>query len=131
MTAIPQKHFYTIGDVCNLTGMKPHILRYWESKFRLLRPARRYSGHRKFTAEDIELINKIRYLIVDRKFTLSGAKKELQKQIGPKSTVRAFASAPSPETVAMLKDIQKDIDDCLALVKPERLPTKQQELLQI
>ncbi len=130
---IPQKHFYTIGDVCSLTGTKPHVLRYWESKFKLLRPARRYSGHRKFTPEDIDLINRIRYLIVERKFTLTGAKKEIQKQMGTKNSLRAITAAPSPETMALLRDLQKDIDDCLALVKPQKsaLPARQQELLQI
>jgi DNA-binding transcriptional MerR regulator len=99
----------------------------------LLRPARRYSGHRKFTADDIDLINRIRYLIVDRKFTLSGAKKEIQKQMAPKAAVRGLAApAPSPETLALLRELQKDVEDCLSLVKPERaLPAKQQELLQI
>jgi DNA-binding transcriptional MerR regulator len=127
---IPQKHFYTIGDVCSLTGTKPHVLRYWESKFKLLRPARRYSGHRKFTPEDIDLINRIRYLIVDRKFTLTGAKKEIQKQMGAKHAVRALSL--SPETLAVLRDLQKDVDECLSLVKPARaVVAKQQELLQI
>lgn len=129
---IPQKHFYTIGDVCKITSTKPHVLRYWESRFRLLRPARRYSGHRKFTAEDIDLINRIRYLIVDRKFTLSGAKKEIQKQMNIKGIAARTPVAPlSAETLVLLRDLKKDIDECIALVKPERVPPKQQELLQI
>ena len=45
---LPEKHYYTIGDVSKMTGVKPHVLRYWEANFKLLRPARRYSGHRKY-----------------------------------------------------------------------------------
>jgi len=128
---IPQKHFYTIGDVCKITGTKAHVLRYWETHFKLLRPARRYSGHRKFTPDDIDMINRIRYLIVERKFTLSGAKKELQKQMGVKSGAAKTTAAPSPDTLALLRELKKDIDECLSLVKPQQTPSKQQELLQI
>jgi DNA-binding transcriptional MerR regulator len=81
--ALPEKHYYTIGDVSRLTGTKPHILRYWESQFKLLRPARRYSGHRKFTQRDIDLVNKIRFLILDKKYTLAGAKREINRQYAP------------------------------------------------
>jgi DNA-binding transcriptional MerR regulator len=124
---IPEKHYYTIGDVSKMTGTKPHILRYWESQFKLLRPARRYSGHRKFTAQDIDLINRIRYLIIDRKFTLSGAKKEINRQMTAKAPASA---APSASTIPLLREIKKDIDDCLDLLRVETKP-KQQELLNI
>ena len=66
---IPEKYFYTIGEVSRLTRTKSHILRYWESQFKLLRPARRYSGHRKYTQREIDLINKIRYLTFEKRYT--------------------------------------------------------------
>src|SRR5436190_19010445 len=87
------KYFYTIGDVSKLTGTKPHILRYWESQFKLLRPARRYSGHRKYTQREIDMINRIKYLILDRRYTLAGAKKEINRQLTGKPS--AFSS-PQP-----------------------------------
>src|SRR5207237_6259534 len=99
---IPQKYFYTIGDVCKLTGTKPHILRYWESQFKLLRPARRYSGHRKYTTRDIELINKIKYLIVDKKYTLAGAKKEINRQLNYKGKEGTTSTNGSAANLALL-----------------------------
>jgi len=130
---IPKKYFYTIGDVCKLTGTKPHILRYWESQFKLLKPARRYSGHRKYTQHEVDVINKIHFLIIDRKFTLAGAKKEIARQYTEKQTVNKEAApvgAPQtqPANMDMLRDIQKHIQDCLTILKPA---PRQQELISL
>lgn len=124
---MPEKHFYTIGDVCQITGTKPHILRYWESKFKLLRPARRYSGHRKYTQAEIDIIHRIRYLVLDRKFTLAGAKREINRQFGGKMKP---AETPGAHVVAaavpLLRDIKKDIEECLEILTPR---VEQQELV--
>jgi len=114
---IPEKYFYTIGDVCKLTGTKPHILRYWESQFKLLRPARRYSGHRKYTRREIDLIQRIKHLVVDRKYTLAGAKREITRQSAPSSMDTADASKMAPPA-PLLQDIKKEVDACLDLLKP-------------
>ncbi|MFN0116757.1 MAG: MerR family transcriptional regulator [Elusimicrobiota bacterium] len=116
---IPEKYFYTIGDVCDITGVKSHILRYWESEFKLLRPARRYSGHRKYTKKDIELIQKIRILIVDRKFTLAGAKREIQKQFSSVTSSKPLQQANINEAIPVLRDIKKDVDACLQLLSED------------
>jgi DNA-binding transcriptional MerR regulator len=126
---IPEKYFYTIGDVSQLTGTKPHILRYWESQFKLLRPARRYSGHRKYTKREIDLINRIKFLVVDRRFTLAGAKREINRQQTgrvPDSTAPVAAATAVQTAEPLLREIKKDIDECLALLKPE---PAQQELI--
>jgi DNA-binding transcriptional MerR regulator len=119
---IPQKYYYTIGDACQLTGTKPHILRYWESQFKLLRPARRYSGHRKYTQNDIDLINRIRYLVIDRKFTLAGAKREINRQLGlgTKETQPTDAKKSAPNDVALLREIKKEIQECLDILQPKQ-----------
>ncbi len=111
---IPHKYFYTIGDVCKLTGTKPHILRYWESQFKLLRPARRYSGHRKYTQREIDLIERIKHLVIERKYTLAGAKREISRETSastvPSSPEKAALSTP------LLQDIKKELDACLNLL---------------
>ena len=61
--------FRTIGELSAELKLPQHILRYWESQFKLLRPARRYSGHRKYTQREIDLINRIKFLIIEKKFT--------------------------------------------------------------
>src|SRR5436190_5261157 len=114
---LPDKYFYTIGDVSRLTSTKAHILRYWESQFKLLRPARRYSGHRKYTQREIDLINRIRYLIQERKFTLAGAKREINRQMTGKSPAPATATAAAPSSaVPFLRELKKEIDECLDLL---------------
>ena len=123
---IPEKHFYTIGDVCRITGTKPHVLRYWESRFKLLRPARRYSGHRKYSQQDIDMINRVRFLVVDRRYTLAGAKKELYRQLnvppGRGGTTASITKAEAPRT--FLREIKREVEECAALLTP---PPVQQE----
>lgn len=107
----PAKSYYTIGDVCDLTGVKPHVLRYWESQFKLLKPARRYSGHRKFSQKDLDLIQHIKFLILEKKFTLAGAKREIQKQMaGGRRAANLTGALPT------LRDIKTDIEECLKIL---------------
>jgi DNA-binding transcriptional MerR regulator len=123
---IPEKLFYTIGDVSRITGTKPHILRYWESKFKILRPARRYSGHRKYSQRDIDVISRIRHLIVERKYTLAGARKEISRQFGGRP-----ASGPAAPAGAfpLLQDIKTEIEACLELMPMERESRSKPELV--
>ena len=112
---IPDKQFYTIGDVSRLTATKPHVLRYWESKFKILRPARRYSGHRKYSQKDVDLINRIRYLVVDKKFTLHGARREILRQM----SARPDSGSPAPLAVLpLLQDLKREIESCLEILGP-------------
>jgi DNA-binding transcriptional MerR regulator len=77
---IPDKLFFKIGEVAELTGTKPHVLRYWESEFRMLRPAKGDSGQRIYRRKDVELVFSIKQLLYEENFTIAGAKKQLQKQ---------------------------------------------------
>ena len=113
---MPDKLFYTIGDVSRITGTKPHILRYWEAKFKVLRPARRYSGHRKYSQRDIDIIQRIRHLIVDKKYTLAGARKEISRQFGGRPATGPVAPAGA---FPLLQDIKGEIEACLELLPLE------------
>lgn len=75
--AIPDKMFFRIGEVSEITGVKPYVLRYWESEFRLLRPNKNKSGQRVYRRRDIETALEIKDLLHQRKFTIAGAKKWL------------------------------------------------------
>jgi DNA-binding transcriptional MerR regulator len=80
---IPDKLFFTISEVSQITGVKPHILRYWEKQFKLLKPGRSIGGQRSYRKKDIEIILLIRKLLYEDKFTINGAKtrlKELKKK---------------------------------------------------
>jgi len=113
---IPEKYFYTIGEVSRITRTKSHILRYWESQFKLLRPARRYSGHRKYTQREIDLINKIRYLTFEKRYTLSGTKRELTRQTMTKSTQMDSNGKSIPTNLPLLKDLKKNTEECLHIL---------------
>jgi DNA-binding transcriptional MerR regulator len=77
LTQIPDKMFFRIGEVSQITGVKPYVLRYWESEFRLLRPNKNKSGQRVYRRRDVETILEIKDLLHRRKFTIAGAKKWL------------------------------------------------------
>ena len=79
---IPERVFYRIREVCNLTGLKPHILRYWENEFRDIRPSKSTRGQRLYRKKDVEAIFTIKKLLYEKKFTIDGAKKYLSTQRG-------------------------------------------------
>ena len=74
---IAKKEYYSIGDVCELTGLKPHVLRYWESQFELLQLAKNRAGNRVFRPKEIELVLLIKHLLYEKKFTIEGARQRL------------------------------------------------------
>ena len=80
----PERAYYSIGDVCELTGLKPHVLRYWETQFPTLRPIKNRAGSRVYRPKDIDLIRQVRHLLHERQYTIAGAKQRLReaKQIG-------------------------------------------------
>jgi DNA-binding transcriptional MerR regulator len=80
---IPEKRYFRIGEVSGLTGIEPYVLRYWETEFPKIKPARSRSGQRLYKRRDIETILQIKDLLYQKKFTIAGAKKHLQKQRKP------------------------------------------------
>lgn len=76
--ALPRQEYFAIGEVCALTGLKPHVLRYWESQFRVLQPAKNRSGNRAYQRKDVELILYVRHLLYDEKYTIDGARRQLE-----------------------------------------------------
>lgn len=74
MATIPVREFFSIGDVCDLTDLKPHVLRYWESQFRFLHPAKNRSGNRVYQRREVELIMLVKELLYVDKYTIEGAR---------------------------------------------------------
>src|SRR5690348_8393021 len=73
----PVQEFFSIGEVCQLTDLKPHVLRYWESQFRFLNPAKNRSGNRVYKGREVELIMLVKHLLYTEKFTIDGARQRL------------------------------------------------------
>ena len=78
---IPDKLFFKIGEVARITGVKPHVLRYWESEFKLLKPVKSSTGQRVYQKRDVEKVLVIKNLLYEEKFTISGAKRRLSRGI--------------------------------------------------
>lgn len=77
MQNIPDKQYFTIGDVSTLCQLKAHVLRYWEQEFKQLSPVRRRGNRRYYQRKDIQLIQQIKFLLYEQGFTISGAKSRL------------------------------------------------------
>jgi DNA-binding transcriptional MerR regulator len=95
---IPNKLFFKIGEVCEITDTQPYVLRYWESEFPALAPAKNSSGQRIYRRKDIETVLRIKQLLYEEGFTIAGAKKRLEAEMGGRGpTPSAMASLPETE----------------------------------
>jgi DNA-binding transcriptional MerR regulator len=110
----PVREFFSMGDVCGLTDLKPHVLRYWESQFRFLHPAKNRSGNRVYQRREIELIMLVRQLLYTEKFTIDGARQkidEYKKNGELRSVARAALDMQTIESLeADLKSISAILD---------------------
>ena len=79
LSAIPAKRYFTIGEVAELCGVKPHVLRYWEQEFTQLRPMKRRGNRRYYQHHEVLMIRRIRDLLYDQGFTISGARNKMQE----------------------------------------------------
>ena len=93
-----KKLYYSIGEVSEITGLKQYVLRYWESEFSQLNPSKNSAGNRNYRKSDIDLINEIKELLYDRRFTIKGAKQHL------KDKVKQSTPAASNEQVKSIKE---------------------------
>jgi DNA-binding transcriptional MerR regulator len=111
----PDKLFYRIGDVSEITGIKPHILRYWEAEFSVLHPRKNDAGQRIYERRDVELVIEIKKLLYEQRYTISGAKKFLARQ--HKRVLKKSAPAKAPGDVsAALKICRQELRGLLALL---------------
>src|SRR5213076_1294631 len=93
LPAIPGKRYFTIGEVSDLCGVKPHVLRYWEQEFTQLRPIKRNGNRRYYQHHEVLLVRRIRELLYEQRFTISGARNRLDaNDRGP----NAIAEVPRP-----------------------------------
>ena len=98
---IPNKLFFKIGEVCEITDTQPYVLRYWESEFPALAPAKNSSGQRIYRRKDIETVLRIKQLLYEEGFTIAGAKKRLEAEAaGRGTTPNSMASGPDSATAA-------------------------------
>ena len=110
LPAIPAKRYFTIGEVSELCGVKPHVLRYWEQEFSQLRPVKRRGNRRYYQHHEVLLVRRIRELLYSQGFTISGARNRLD-DAGTGSD--ASSSLPAPDVLrAELLDIAELLRTC-------------------
>ncbi|HEX7998914.1 MAG TPA: MerR family transcriptional regulator [Pyrinomonadaceae bacterium] len=100
--AIPEKLFFKIGEVCELTGVQAHVLRYWESEFPMLAPQKNRAGQRTYRKRDVEMALRIKELLYEDQYTIAGAKKKLSAELRGASKLKVVTSemtAPQPQAV--------------------------------
>ena len=107
--AIPNKLFFKIGEVCEITDTQPYVLRYWESEFPALAPAKNSSGQRIYRRKDIETVLRIKQLLYDEGFTIAGAKKKLESEASGKGATPQSMAGKAQATDKSEDDRTRDV----------------------
>jgi DNA-binding transcriptional MerR regulator len=107
---IPAKRYFTIGEVSELCGVKPHVLRYWEQEFTQLKPVKRRGNRRYYQHHEVLLIRRIRDLLYDQGFTISGARNRLDEIVAEPAKVSRAAAAGKANLAAVRKEIKTLLD---------------------
>lgn len=110
------KVYYSISEVSELTGLEPHVLRYWESEFASLRPMKNRGGNRAYREKDIKLIFLIKRLLYHEKYTIDGARRQLKKASDSYLEQLEF-SFDEIQTQDMVRTVREELRDILALVE--------------
>jgi DNA-binding transcriptional MerR regulator len=110
---IPAKRYFTIGEVSELCGVKPHVLRYWEQEFTQLKPVKRRGNRRYYQHHEVLLIRRIRDLLYEQGFTISGARNRLDEGASGGSRAQAARTEPDKADLAAIKSELKSIIESL------------------
>jgi len=117
---IPDKLYFRIGEVARLAGIKPYVLRFWETEFPALGPKKSGTGHRLFRRKDVELVLEIKRLLYEQRFTIEGARKHLEDRAkpqlvrssskrarpgNPKKQADLFAADPTP----VIEEVRREL----------------------
>jgi DNA-binding transcriptional MerR regulator len=113
---IARKVYYSIGEVCDLTGLKPHVLRYWETQFEVLNPTKNRAGNRVYRSKDIELVLLVKHLLYEQKYTIEGANKRLAEMRSSGELEEERQEVLSPEVLAGMK---ADLEELREVLTPE------------
>jgi DNA-binding transcriptional MerR regulator len=112
---IPAKRYFTIGEVSDLCGVKPHVLRYWEQEFTQLKPVKRRGNRRYYQHHEVLLIRRIRELLYEQGFTISGARNKLDNRLANGENDLAAGLLPlDVDTIT----IRNELSEILTLLKP-------------
>lgn len=142
LPAIPAKRYFTIGEVSDLCGVKPYVLRYWEQEFTQLKPMKRRGNRRYYQHHEVLLIRRIRELLYEQGFTISGARNRLTELVHSRGEPAAVLDGKEPEGLSEGAEVMAADDASVAVVEepmpvPEVITTEvsmgqmRQELISI
>ncbi|NOT56397.1 MAG: MerR family transcriptional regulator [Deltaproteobacteria bacterium] len=127
---LPNKLYFRIGEVAKLVGVKPYVLRYWETEFTILRPGKTPSHHRLYRRRDVEMLLEIKDLLYEQGFTIAGAKKKLKDSEAGEPTEMSL-SLPVADTapyaqpcdhLQLLRSIKEDLRTLHAMLSSTEAP---------
>src|SRR5215467_8495058 len=114
---IPDKLYFKIGEVSELLGVEPYVLRYWESEFAVLSPKKSGTGHRLYRRKDVELLLRIKHLLYEKRYTIEGARQTMQSESRapkPRRTKQAQQDLFTPDPI---QEVRKQLIDILEILK--------------
>lgn len=117
---IPDKLYFRIGEVAKLAGIKPYVLRFWESEFSALGPKKSGTGHRLYRRKDVELVLEIKRLLYEKRFTIEGARKVLEskpKRVAEKSASQRKQGELFSATATLYQDVRRELREILELLR--------------
>jgi DNA-binding transcriptional MerR regulator len=115
---IPPKRYFTIGEVSELCAVRPHVLRYWEQEFSQLKPVKRRGNRRYYQHHEVMLIRRIRQLLYEEGFTITGARNRLTQEGGAELQVVPHVEHPAAdESQVDLAALKREIGEIIALLK--------------
>ncbi|MBO8152960.1 MAG: MerR family transcriptional regulator [Candidatus Neomarinimicrobiota bacterium] len=124
MTKSLKKLYYSIGEVSKITGLKPHVLRYWESEFPMLSPMKNRAGNRVYREKELKLIQYIKYLLYEKKYTIDGAKKFLKEMksknmemVDGEMTVGKVKNGVNENVIFVLRKVKKELVEILKVLE--------------
>lgn len=112
---VAKKAYYSIGDVCELSGLKPHVLRYWETQFGVLSPTKNRAGNRVYEPKEIKLILLVKHLLYEERYTIDGARRRLERLRAGNALDESLERVLEPE---MLAGIKRDLVVLLEMLTP-------------
>ncbi|MEO0249622.1 MAG: MerR family transcriptional regulator [candidate division WOR-3 bacterium] len=136
--AIPDKLFFKIGEVCEICGVQPHVLRYWETEFPQLAPQKNRAGQRVYRRRDVEMVLHIKHLLKDEGYTIAGAKKRLASEMRGSAKLKVVTNetpmeltesvnnepfALSPAARQALAQIRRDLEHLLTMLRQNAITT--------
>ena len=128
LPSIPAKRYFTIGEVGELCGVKPHVLRYWEQEFTQLRPVKRRGNRRYYQHHEVLMIRRIRELLYDQGFTISGARNRLQEQVHQERRHAQAARDEAPAVAQVPVSVKASVE---SLAPDQMLDALRHELQEI